>query len=440
MKINNIVKIAVKRVKQNRKRNTMLVLPLVIILVLLHCANMVQYSMQKYIESIEENIELRTIGGINYNSSKYNEILEKITQIEHIQMVTSELERHIFATIYCKQFITDKDEGNIEIKPINNRLCPEVIEGRKIEDSDEYAIIIPSRINTNDQLRNIEYRNHEKEYINGENFIGEEIEIIFLANQKIYKKTFKVIGIYDSDRYINTKNVYIPAKIIKNINEEIGQEERYFQLEIVVDKIENMEEVEKNLYEYGIIEKSAIQEEATIGQSTIGTTKEVNFSSITNISVETQRIIQKLILVLILVAFIILTVMIIVTNTNKTYLSMTEIGLLKVEGYTNKDIHKITILENIIICLISIIISLIFFIILRALMNLTINYIVETKTVGITINKIREQIFYIKKIPQKINILFIALISLVTIFIETVNTYFNNKKILSKDIVKILKG
>ena len=201
-----------------------------------------------------------------------------------------------------------------------------------------------------------------------------------------------------------------------------------------------MEEVEKNLYEYGIIEKSAIQEEATIEQSTIGTTKEVNFSSITNISVETQRIIQKLILVLILVAFIILTVMIIVTNTNKTYLSMTEIGLLKVEGYTNKDIHKITILENIIICLISIIISLIFFIILRALMNLTINYIVETKTVGITINKIREQIFYIKKIPQKINILFIALISLVTIFIETVNTYFNNKKILSKDIVKILKG
>ena len=96
-------------------------------------------------------------------------------------------------------------------------------------------------------------------------------------------------------------------------------------------------------------------------------------------------------------------VLLVVTNVNKSYLSSTEIGMLRVEGYTNKDIQKITIIENIIVCVLSIMIGILLFGLLRIFANAVIDYIIQKPDAGITMNEIRKQLYYLMKIPQKVN-------------------------------------
>ena len=68
------------------------------------------------------------------------------------------------------------------------------------------------------------------------------------------------------------------------------------------------------------------------------------------------------------------------------------------------------------------------------------DYIIKKDTIGLTMNEIREQLFYIRQIPKKINPLFVLGISVVIIIIEVINTIFINKKILRKNIRELLKS
>ena len=143
--------------------------------------------------------------------------------------------------------------------------------------------------------------------------------------------------------------------------------------------------------------------------------------------------------ILIILSILILFIMILITNINKSYISSTELGILKIIGYKNKDIQKITILENVFICILSILIGLVIFKILQYLGNLFINWIIQIDTPGITFNKIQEQLLYISKIPQKVDIKSLTFFSIIVILFEIVNTYFINKKFLSKKITNLLR-
>ncbi len=109
------------------------------------------------------------------------------------------------------------------------------------------------------------------------------------------------------------------------------------------------------------------------------------------------------------------------------------------EGKTTLLNIKITIIENIIICLISIIIALIMFAIISLIANIIFNNIIQKEIIGLTTRKIQEQLYYITKIPKKISAFFVLVISFILIAIETLNTYFTNKRILSKNISEMLK-
>ena len=130
----------------------------------------------------------------------------------------------------------------------------------------------------------------------------------------------------------------------------------------------------------------------------------------------------------------------IITNNNKTYISNVDIGLMKIEGYTNKDIQKITIIENILVCIISIIIALVATALIVMLFNVIVNNFISKDTIGLTANKIREQLYNIQKVKKSISPLYVFEISAITIILESVNTYLLNKRMLSKNINKILRG
>ncbi len=90
----------------------------------------------------------------------------------------------------------------------------------------------------------------------------------------------------------------------------------------------------------------------------------------------------------------------IITNNNKTYISNVDIGLMKIEGYTNKDIQKITIIENILVCVISIIIALVATALIVMLFNVIVNNFIAKDTIGLMANKIREQLYNIQKLRK----------------------------------------
>lgn len=199
MKINLVLKLALQNLLKNKKRNSIILLPLIIITILILFAITIQYSMQQYIKSIEDNIEMRELG-ITYTPNTYEEIMEKLSKIEHIAMIVDQYESYVSAILSSKQFSNSVTDGSLYEKPANNKTCPEVIQGRKIEDSDSNVIVIPSKLYCDSNYRTFNNPISEDEYIDGTSLIGTTIDIeIFRDPQTILYKTFKVIGVYDSD-------------------------------------------------------------------------------------------------------------------------------------------------------------------------------------------------------------------------------------------------
>ena len=74
------------------------------------------------------------------------------------------------------------------------------------------------------------------------------------------------------------------------------------------------------------------------------------------------------------------------------------------------------------------------------LFNVIVNNFISKDTIGLTANKIREQLYNIQKVKKSISPLYVFEISAITIILESVNTYLLNKRMLSKNINKILRG
>lgn len=441
MNFKRVIEISIHRVFRNRKRNLIIGIPVIIVMILLLIVNSIQYSTKKYIEKISNNIELRSIDGICYTELNAEQIMKQLQEIPHIDMVIDMYERQIYADEYCEQLKTEVTNGYTYIQPINIQTCPNVIKGRMITEEDEYAIILPNKIFANgainDEYNNaVEKKDIEKMCINGENLIGSKITIEFQKDEnKLLEKSFEVIGIYDSEQYNSTETLYIPKTTIKEINKELKYEPKDLFIKVVVDKIENLQEVEEKIIQNGLKNQMAIQKEASNNYDIV----ERNIATATNLKIETQNSIKKLLIFFISTSIIIFIILLVITNINKTYLDTRELGILKVEGYTNKQIQAITILENIFICLISIAISLFLFEFLKIIFEILSNYIIEKDTLSITINELKEQIFYIKKIPQKLNLILVAINGIFISVIVVINTFLINKRILSKNLNEIIK-
>lgn len=447
MKFRKILKISLQRVRYNRKRNLIIAIPIVLVVVLLLIVNMVYYSMQQYVKSIESNISLRTIDNINCLPSKYEETKEKLEQLQHIDMVIEMDERHVYAEVYCEQLKSETYSGQTSLAPINKKTCPEVIMGRQINEEDEYVVIVPDKIldssNTNFEFDSVivEQKDLENQYIDGTALLGEQLKIEFKESDSkaTVEKTFTVIGVFDSELYNDKANFYAPKSIIKEINQEIKYEfsDKFFK--VVVDKLENVQSVYDEIYSDENIEKTKIELEAGANENSTNVVEQ-NILKVADINLDTQKLINSISTYFMISIILIFAVLLIITNMNKMYLSSTEMGILRVEGYTNKDIQKITIIENVIVCVLSIMIGILLFGLLRIFANAVIDYIIQKPNAGITMNEIRKQLYYLMKIPQKVNAMFIIVSSVIITAIVGLNTYFINKKQFHKHIKDLLKS
>lgn len=438
MKINKIFSISIQKLKQDFKRNLIIIIPIIVITILLLILNMIQFSIDTYIDSIRNNIELRSISGIPYNESNYQEVIEKLEKIEHISIIVDLYERRVFAIQTCNELKSDTMDGNINIQPVNSLICPDVISGRKINDTDKYVIVLPDNLYASSIV--LEY-DEEVDYIHTEDLLGQTITIKFEVDETTKtEKTFEVIGIYDSKKYNDVSTSYVPKSVIKEINTELKYEPsdpNMYNMQIVVDDIDNLEYVEKELHKQNLINTSSIEKEASNYNE--ASTYENHLASVTHIEISTQNILKKIELFLIISSIVAFIVLLIVTNINKAFLEKRELGIMKIEGYTNKNILIIKIIENFFVSLISIIISIIIFKVVILILNAIASYLIEIETVDLVLKAIQEQLWYIMQIPQIINWSFFILISMCIIIIELINTYIINKRNLSKSIVELLK-
>lgn len=439
MKINDIIKISIKSLRRNRKKNKLLYIPLIIMLVILFLVNIIQYSTSNYINKIGKGIELRRISGIEYIPSKYEETKNEIEKIKHVEWVYNQEEERVFSVLYCKQFSAETQGVFIWLYPATENVLPDLVSGRGIQENDEYVAIIPNKIYVSSEAMTItdQIRKGE-EYLNGNDFLGKEITIE--NDDKGIAKKFKVVGVYDNQSNNQSDVVYIPAKTVKEINQELEYDTGYYRLNVVVDDISNIEYVEQEMRDKNLLKRDRISTKLNENGYRDTDTLSGNIASVTSITKESQKAIKNIITGFLIVATIVFMIILIITNSNKTYISNVDIGLMKIEGYTNKDIQKITIIENILVCIISIIIALVATALIVMLFNVIVNNFISKDTIGLTANKIREQLYNIQKVKKSISPLYVFEISAITIILESVNTYLLNKRMLSKNINKILRG
>lgn len=432
--MNNMFFILLKRrMKSNRKKNIALLIPISIILLFVFFSNLFYYSLEQYINSFKNNIELRTISIDYFNKDNFENIKHKIEKNDNIKMIVSEYERAPYSLSYCLQLANDNKDGIVFLKPINIKVCPEVIKGRKITDNDKYVVILPNKIYANSEIKDIILQN---EYTNCENLINQEIDIKF-ENDVI--KKFKVIGIYDSEIYKETETLYVPAEVIKEINNELGYTPKNFKLEVVVDKIENLESVNNYIYDNNIVEKNTLVEEREKSFNNDVSFIERETINESNISLDTFKLIKSISYFLLIVSIFLFLLILLVTDIDKVYYSSREIGLMRIQGYKEKQIQLLTIIENIIISIISFIISLILLIIIEKIIWIFINNFISKDYIGITYNEIKNQLFYIKDIPWNINVINISITFIAMILLQLINTFIINKYVFSKTISDNLK-
>lgn len=439
MKINDIIKISIKSLRRNRKKNKLLYIPLIIMLVILFLVNIIQYSTSNYINKIGKGIELRRISGIEYIPSKYEETKNEIEKIKHVEWVYNQEEERVFSVLYCKQFSAETQGVFIWLYPATEKVLPDLVSGRGIQENDEYVAIIPNKIYVSLETMTITDQIREgEEYLNGNDFLGKEITIE--NDDKGIAKKFKVVGVYDNQSNNQSDVVYIPAKTVKEINQELEYDPGYYRLNVVVDDISNIEYVEQEMRDKNLLKRDRISTKLNENGYRDTDTLSGNIASVTSITKESQKAIKNIITGFLIVATIVFMIILIITNSNKTYISNVDIGLMKIEGYTNKDIQKITIIENILVCIISIIIALVATALIVMLFNVIVNNFISKDTIGLTANKIREQLYNIQKVKKSINPLYVFEISAITIILESINTYLLNRRMLSKNINKILRG
>ena len=434
MKINKILKLSFQNIKRNKRKNSILFIPLTFLLILLFITSTIQYSIYAYLDKLSQSLELRTISEIDYPEKRYEEIKEQIEQIEHVEWVYNQEVKNAFSIFICQEFIYGKAEGYSIIYPITSKVYPELLAGRPINEGEKYVALIPSKIYASSEFRKVQDSVRDDEYLNGVDFLGQEITV--KSDEDNLEYTFTVVGVYDSDKNNENKKIYIPEETVREINQKVSYKPEYFRLNIVVDDFKNIKYVKQQMKEKNLINQSPIVQIAS--QYKENDTVNANITAATSISMYSLEIIEILINSFLIMIAILLFIIILVTNFNKSYLSTMEIGLKKIEGYTNKNIHKISIVENIIVCIISAITALIITLIIIQLFNLIINSYIAEYSIGITESRIKEQLYYIQKMDKKINPLLILLITFSVIMIESLNTFLINRRILSKKIINIL--
>ena len=205
---------------------------------------------------------------------------------------------------------------------------------------------------------------NQNNILKGKDLIGKTFQVSYysysydgnslIENQK-YTKDFKIIGVYDSEKTMNTFNsCYISSKDMIEMKDLSSSEVEgvYYDFVVVVDNITNVSTVQQKIFELGFLDAS------------IRSDIDQNIVNVIYISCD-------IIVSLILAVIFALTISYI---KKKLINELKFNGILRAQGFSKKQLIKISLIEQFIINLIVYILSIILFIVLFIIVKFIINY------------------------------------------------------------------
>lgn len=288
--------------------------------------------------------------------------LADLLSIEHVVDAYEEIYRETIITE--SNLASEHLDGTVTFVRGTTNTLPNIIEGRSFEEGETGVAICPvSFFPTSDSLLV-----NRKYIIDGRTLLGKTFTVKYhnyvknnktgeLIGDKTFSKEFKIIGLYDvSERFNNSDACYIPAQDmneIVNIKNSWEKEQYnstikiFHNLEAVVDSIDNVNNVANQ------IEK--------LGFKISGYASSIDMNYINTIRV----------VIILVLSLTLITSIVIVRSYTKKMINSEEknIAILRVCGYSKKEIYSIyglkSLINNFIIYTVGAILGIIIFLILK---------------------------------------------------------------------------
>ncbi len=281
-----------------------------------------------FVENVDlsyNNIYFRRLSVFNSSND-----LDKISNIDHVEAITSEKYMGYFPT-QVKTLAVNGLDGTIELQPILNSNDIKTSNNTLINPNESTGIAIcPIEFYPNTTSNEMNYF----KILKGKEYIGTKFSV--------YDIEFEITDTYDSNNYVFGKNVcFISLKDFQAIKDKENQDNQIYDYFVQVDSIENVNDVKEQL--------------STLGYATQAMA-EIDYETINQILNITNAIIIFLIII-----FVLITILLIIkkNKNNKNYYSM-----LKNIGYSNTEIKSISNLEMLTISIISMLIAFIIYVII----------------------------------------------------------------------------
>lgn len=334
-----------------------------------------------------------------YKKGEYKDIVAELIEYEHIVLAYN------YEFNYASSLLNLNDNTKkleIYIKPLNDKYSPKIISGRKVETSGE--IICPKYIEKkSSEIKTISDLVKMQPYLNNNiqlNYSKMLYKNLYTVDVvKVYNKEVKLVGLYD-DGYSGGmfNECYMLEEDVKEFVqdsfpiysdeylEEVVVEENALSTFIVVDKIDNLDLVSRELLSKGY----------TVDKKFV-----LHTDLLENI-IDVSRL-----LFLIMLIFLIFVFKIYLKNLIKS--KKNEIGLYKCFGYSNKEISLIIILEILFIFILALILSRIFLEVGVVISNYQIDKILDYAYIDLKVDFIPQIIFVV------LLTIFVTFISIITI-------------------------
>ena len=343
MKIRDYIDISFRIIKGHKLSSIIIIVFLTFLLLLGNILINVSYNWDKYMDdTIKENILARTYFVLNQDQvngeiTDLGKIIEDLRKFPHI--VHSYNQQYSQVDVFIDDIYPQNDYNNhIVMNTVTDTFSPNITEGRRVEDEDE--IICPRYLRKNFDATKTSETIDMAEYLNKEltiSYVKLHFTDVFEADiEKEYTKKVKLVGIYDNIPSLITFNeCYMLEDVVREMfieteptySEEFLEDNQVWTYgtatEVIVDELENMDLVERELTDAGYyVHKSGL----SFDYATINTIK-------------TYAIVGFIILLVIM--FIIFNIYINIFIRKKKH----NISLYKTFGYSKKQITILFLLQ-----------------------------------------------------------------------------------------------
>lgn len=353
--------LTIKKVFREKKRTIIHSLIICFAFLIIYSAFTFLYIFNNYMEeSVYKNINFRVMA-VNYldNISRDKE-LEALRKIEHVSLVV--LSNEFETLVKGIELSNNNRDGSFFLIASKKEMLPEIIKGRELE-NDETGVLICSSDFLPDSTADYKLHFKNSDYIKGKELLNTNLKVTYSeydSTNKLliqtYNEEFKVVGIYNAkNNFMGNNYCFANYQDVLRINEIIYRNmvsDSYFLPYIVVDKAENVAEVQKSLTDMGYYYT-------------------LNYS----FEPESIKVVNILIISLVIFSSIIFLITMLLYVRKNMKNKFKQIGLLKSLGYNNKLLFKSLLVEQFSILLLGFILSIILYTIGFAILILLSNYV-----------------------------------------------------------------